>query len=448
MLLRAFSLALLLLSGPAMAAGWALPPDLGYVEPDAIASILGGDDYPVTSGYRTRTEFIDFESYGQQYTQVVVILTPDRPRLHRGRKLVVVGAEPGSEYAMDFLETPEGKEGPGIWLARRGVTFIALTRVGRWNFFDSAGAGSWKDIPLASRMPIFNRQQKAPWTAADFDVKSSSGKPATSGDSDVYRFPKPGSVLYRQMLAATANTYILGYRLAIERALPPPERDRSFLLYWGMSTGGAFLYPLAKSIQPDGYLGWGTSSTGLAYVYRKAREGDFSTAYSPTALRLRERGFDDFRYYTRSLDDETRSRWWQGALKGPRFKSGEDAPMQFNVAALTETALRLWLSDSLPASYRKAGLGVFIQELLEPSFPPAALKQVAILDMNGTLDEAIPPKTVDAHREAMEPYARQYRVARIRDFHHYLFTQDSIKVVGSLWLRYIDSGYFDPGTAR
>jgi hypothetical protein len=24
----------------------------------------------------------------------------------------VVGAEPGSEYAGDFLETPEGKEGP------------------------------------------------------------------------------------------------------------------------------------------------------------------------------------------------------------------------------------------------------------------------------------------------------------------------------------------------
>ena len=448
MRLHAWSLALMLLSGPVLAAGWTLPPDAGHVEPDAIASILGGDDYPVTSGYRTKTEFIDFESYGQQYTQVVVTLTPDRPRLHQGRKLVVVGAEPGSEYAMDFLQTPEGKEGSGIWLARRGVTFIALTRVGRWNFFDPAGAGSWKDIALSSRMPIFNRQQKAPWTAADFDVKSSSGKPATSGDSDVYRFPKPASALYRQMLAATATTYLLGYRLAIERALPPAERERSFLLYWGMSTGGAFLYPLAKSIAPDGYLGWGTSSSGLAYLYRKAREGDFSTAYSQTALRLRERGFDDFRYYTKSLDDETRMRWWQGALNGPRFKSGEDAPMQFNVAALTETALRLWLSDALPASYRKAGLGAFIQDLLEPSFPPAALKQVAILDMNGTLDEAIPPRTVDAHREAMEPYARQYRVARIRDFHHYLFTQDSIKVVGSLWLRFIDSGYFDPGAAK
>ena len=74
---------------------------------------------------------------------------------------------------------------------------------------------------------------------------------------------------------------------------------------------------------------------------------------------------------------------------------------------------------------------------------PAELKQVAILDMNGTRDEAIPPRTVDAHREAMEPYARKYRVARFEDMPHYLFTQDHIKIVGSVWLRFIDSGYFD-----
>jgi len=29
-----------------------------------------------------------------------------------------------------------------------------------------------------------------------------------------------------------------------------------------------------------------------------------------------------------------------------------------------------------------------------------------ILEMNGTKDEAIPPRTVDAHREVMEPHAR------------------------------------------
>jgi hypothetical protein len=119
--------------------------------------------------------------------------------------------------------------------------------------------------------------------------------------------------------------------------------------------------------------------------------------------------------------------------------------MQFGAAALTETAMRLWLSDFLPAEYRRDGLAKFVQEILEPSFPPEALKRVAVLEINGELDEAIPPGTVDAHREVMEPYTRKYRVARVEGLHHYLFTQDSIKVVGSLWLRFIESGYFSAG---
>ncbi len=117
--------------------------------------------------------------------------------------------------------------------------------------------------------------------------------------------------------------------------------------------------------------------------------------------------------------------------------------MQLGAAALTEVALRLWLSDFLPAAYREAGLAALVKDMLEPSLPPAQLKGIAILDMNGTLDEAIPPKTVDAHREVMEPYARKYRVARLEGMHHYLFTQESIKVVGTLWLRFIESGFFD-----
>lgn len=105
--------------------------------------------------------------------------------------------------------------------------------------------------------------------------------------------------------------------------------------------------------------------------------------------------------------------------------------------------MRLWLADWVPASYREGGMAQFVKDILEPSFPPAQLKRVAILDMNGTRDEAIPPRTVDAHREVMEPYARKYRVARLDGYPHYLFTQEHIKVVGSLWLRFIDSGYFD-----
>ena len=418
-----------------------LPPDRGTVPREALAEILAHPPYAESSGYTRRVEMIDFESHGQPFTQVVVVLAPDKPRLHGGKRIVVVGGEPGSEYAGDFLVTPEGKEGPGVWLAKHGVTFVALTRVGRWNFL--APDGSWEGIPVETRMPMFNRAQKSPWTPADYEVKSSGIKGATSGDSAVYRVPKADSPLYRQMLAATPRTYLEGYRLAIERAVPPAERKDTYLLYWGMSTGGAFLYPLAKMLPPDGYLGWGTSSTGLAYVYRRAKSGDFEQPYAHSALRVRERGLDDFTYYTKEMDEATRLAWWKNARKSPRFKSGEDPMMQLGAAALVDVAMRLWLSGFLPARDREVGLAQFVKDMLEPSFPPAELKRIAVLDMNGTKDEAIPPKTVDAHREAMEPYARKYRVARVEGLPHYLFSQEHIAIVGALWLRFIDSGYFD-----
>ena len=434
----------LLLFSAALAAGahaFELPPDRGTVPRATIDAILAADAYPETTGFTRRVEMIDFESFGQPFTQVVVILTPERPRLHRGRRLVVVGGEPGSEYAGDFLETPEGKEGPGVWLAKRGVTFVALTRVGRWNFL--APDGSWAAVPLAQRMPMFSRQQTAHWTPDDYEVKASGLKGATSGDSAVYRIPKPTSALHRQMLAAAPRTYLEGYRLAIERAVPPSERGATFLLYWGMSTGGAFLYPLAKWLPPDGYLGWGTSSTGLAYIYRRAKSGDFQQPYAQSALRVRERGLDDFTYYTKDLDEATRAAWWKQAQRAPRFKSGEDPMMQFGAAALLDTAMRLWLADFLPDSYRRPGFAQFVRDMMEPSFPPAELERVAILDMNGTRDEAIPPRTVDAHREVMEPHAARYRVARVEGFPHYLFRQEHIKVVGTLWLRFVEAGFFD-----
>lgn len=421
---------------------WELPPDKGTLDKEGVAAILAANEYPETSGYRQKIDYIDFSAYGQKFTQVVVTLTPDKPRLHQGKKLVVVGGEPGSEYAMDFVYTAEGKEGPGVWLAKRGVTFVALTRVGRWNFLAPTGDGSWESVPLAERMPIFHRDQKTHWSKSTYEVKD-SGAQASGGDSAIYRIPKEGTDLQKQMLAATANTFIDGYRRGIEHVLPKAERDQSFVLFWGMSTGGSTLFPLAKYYTPDGYLGWGTSSTGLAYVYRRAKNNDYRQLYAQSAVRLRERGIDDFEYYTKELDKETRMKWWQVALKGPRFKSTEDAPMQFGAAALTETALRLWLSDFLPAEYRKDGLGKFVQDILEPSFPPAELKKVAILEVNGTKDEAIPPRTVDLHREVMEPYARKYRVGRIEGMQHYLFTQDSVKVVGTTWFKYIASGYFD-----
>jgi hypothetical protein len=72
-------------------------------------------------------------------------------------------------------------------------------------------------------MPIFNRAQKSHWSAADYEVKVLGSAGSTSGDSAVYRLPKPGTKLYDQMLAATPAHLLKGYQLAIERAVPDRE---------------------------------------------------------------------------------------------------------------------------------------------------------------------------------------------------------------------------------
>ena len=422
--------------------GWDIPPDNGTLGHDGVVEILAGNPYPETSGYRQTIGFIDFTANGQPFTQVVVTLVPDTPRVRNGRKIVVVGAEPGSEYGMDFVTTVEARDGPAVWLAKRGITFVALTRVGRWNFLAPDGDGSWETIPIGQRMPIFSRAQKAPWRASEYEtVRSGATAVQTASVSASTRYPRKGTLLEKQMLAATPAVFVEGYRRALEQAIP--DRAGSFVLFWGMSTGGASLYPLAKRYRPDGFLGWGTSSTGLAYVNNKAEGGDFANIYDRMALRVRERGLEDFEFYTRHIDAGTRARWWRMALKSPRFKSTEDASMMFGAAGLTEHALRLWNTDVLPESTRALGLAAFLHAMLEPSFPPVELATVPVLDLNGTNDETLPPATVDANRRVMERYAKTWRVGRIEGLHHYLFTQDSIKVVGSVWLRYIDSGYFD-----
>ena len=421
--------------------GWDLPPDSGTLGRDAVAEIIAAQPYPETSGYRQTIAFLDFVANGQPFTQAVITLVPDTPRLHNGRRMVVVGAEPGSEYGMDFVRTVEGRDGAAVWLARRGITFVALTRVGRWNFLAPGGDGSWDTIPLEQRMPIFTRTQKMPWPASDYTVESTGAPVRTASVSASTRYPRRGTLLEQQMLAATPAVYVEGYRRALEHAIS--DRAGSFVLFWGMSTGGASLYPLAKHYRPDGFLGWGTSSTGLAYVNTRAEGGDFANVYDRMALRVRQRGLEDFEFYTKHVDADTRARWWRAALKSPRFKSTEDAAMMFGAAGLVEHALRLWNAGFLPPATRAAGLAAFMQAMLEPSFPPAELATVPVLDLNGTSDETLPPATVDANRRVMERYARKWRVGRIEGLHHYLFTQDSIAVVGSVWLRYIDSGYFD-----
>ena len=448
-LARAMAVAALTLAAGGVWAvpAWNLPQDNATFTKAEIAQVLAGNDFPETTQYRQKIDYIDFDSYGRKFTQVVVRLEPERPRLYKGKKIVVVAGEAGSEYGMDFIETVEGKEAMGPWLARRGITFIAPTRVGRWNFLAPDGTGSWKDVPLAERMPIFNRDQKAHWTADDYTSQPVTTT-SSSTASEMMRVPKPGSELYKQMLAANPVTMLTGYRKAIEHVLPPAERKKSVLLYWGMSTGGAFLWPLAKYVTPDGYLSWGTVSTGIAYFNSSARAGNYNWPYEKSVLRVRERGTRDFNFYTRHIPQETKDIWWQNALKNPRFKSVEDSTMFFNSGALGEMAMRLWQEDFLPAEYRKEGIARFVQDYIDVSYPPKELKNAVALELNGTLDEVQTPAVVTAERAIMEPYLAKYQLIGVEDFHHYLFTQDSIKVVGSLWLRFIESGYFDRPTAR
>ena len=98
--------ALFLLSAQTFA--WELPADKATLGKEAIREILNSNAYAETGTFKRDIAFIDFDSHGQKFTQVVVTLTPDKPRLHKGKKLVVVGGEPGSEWAWDFLQTPDG----------------------------------------------------------------------------------------------------------------------------------------------------------------------------------------------------------------------------------------------------------------------------------------------------------------------------------------------------
>jgi hypothetical protein len=197
---------------------WDLPADNATLGRPVITEILAGTEYPETSSYTQRVEFIDFSAHGQTFTQVVITLTPDKPKLRNGRRLVVVGGEPGSEYGMDFVSTVEKRDGPAIWLARRGITFVALTRVGRWNFLAPGNDGSWETIPLDQRMPIFSRSQKTNWARTDYEVKS-SGVAVTSSPSAsaFYRFPKSGTALEQQMLA--------GHAAGISAGIPSRARE-------------------------------------------------------------------------------------------------------------------------------------------------------------------------------------------------------------------------------
>ncbi len=425
----------------AHAAAWDLPADNTTVPEAEVEQILGGKDYPETTGFTRHVDYIDYQANGRTFTQVVMRLEPDTPLMHDGRKVVLAATEEGSSSANGFVETDEGKEGIGVWLAKRGVTFIALNRVGRWNFFAPNRSGTWETIPLDERMPIFSQHQKAYWSKDDY-VLEPAGKTSSSSGSEYVRFPKPGTELYDDMVACTPVAMVDGLETGLRHALPDAERKRSLLLYWGFSTGGALMWPLAERIRPDGYLNWGSSPPGVVYYYGSALGGRWDWPYEHSALRVRGRGRSDFEFYNKRADPATKDERWQRDLREPRFKGVEDPTMFANTAALTEDAMRLYTADFVPADVKAAGFNKIFTDILATTMPGPALRGLPVWDMNGTFDEVYSVPTMQAARDMMRPYVGKHVLIRIEGFNHSIVNRQ-VRVIGPIWLRAIESGYFD-----
>ncbi|SIT40767.1 exported hypothetical protein [Paraburkholderia piptadeniae] len=430
-----------LMTGAAHAFAWNLPADKSTVPEKEVEEILAGRDFPETSGFTKRLEYVDYKSNGVTFTQVVMRLDPDKPLLHDGRKVVLAATEEGSSSANGFIVTDEGKEGIGVWLAKRGVTFIALNRIGRWNFLAPDRTGSWESIPLNERMPIFSQHQTSYWSKDDFTMQP-AGKTSSSSGSEYVRFPKPGTELYKEIVAATPVAMVDGLEAGLRKVLPDSERKHALLLYWGFSTGGALMWPLAERIRPDGYLNWGSSPPGVAYYYGSTVGGRWDWPYEKSALRVRGRGRADFEFYNTHADPQDKDARWQRDLREPRFKAVEDAVMFYNAGSLAEDAMRLYSADFLPAEQKKAGFNKILTDIMATSMPGPALHGLPVWDMNGTLDEVYSPQAMEAARVMMQPYVGKHVLIRVEGLNHSIVNRQ-VRVIGPIWLRAIENGYFD-----
>lgn len=429
---------LLLASG---ARAWELPADRGTIPAAQVDEILASKDFPERGGFSRTLDYVDYTANGMAFTQVVLRLDPEKPLIRNGRKIVLVATEEGSSSANGFIETDEGKEGIGVWLAKRGVTFIALTRVGRWNFLAPNRSGTWETIPLDDRMPIFSQHQATYWSKDDFTAQP-AGNTASSSGSEFVRFPKPGTPLYNAMVAATPVAMVDGLEAGLRHSLSDAERKDSLMLYWGFSTGGALMWPLAERVRPDGFLNWGSSPPGVAYYYGSVVGGRWDWPYEKSAIRVRGRGKADFEFYNKRANPEEKPARWERALKEPRFKGVEDAIMFYNAGALTEHAMRLYTADFLPPDQKKAGFTKILNDIMAVSMPGPALKGLPVWDMNGTFDEVYPPKAMEAARDMMAPYVGKHRLTRIEGLNHSIVDRQ-VRVIGPVWLRAIADGYFD-----
>ena len=406
----------------------------------AIERAAADSNIPYTQDVR----YFDFDGCGKTFTQVALILKPERPLRVNGRKVVLITSEGGSDNGIGFIRDNAGNPGLGPWAANRGITFIQLPRLGRWNFLtkDPLGLGSWADVPLDNRMPVFNRQQKKHWTAEDYITVPAEGISSPT-ESQSCRVPRENSELEEYMIALVPTTSMTGFEIAIRALVPAAERDDTLVLYNGFSTGGAFLWALSKQLPPDGIVGYGMSNFPIAYYWSKAATRNYSWLYDKSAARLRERGARDFKFFNRELPEAERAALWANALHHPRFKSHEDTFMFYNVAALSECVSRLWNSSFLPESVRSKGLSALMQANLDLCFPGPGLGTVRALDLYGTRDEVLKQEVVQSVTTNVGPHCAKYRMAYLDGYHHSIIA-DHVHAYASLWLDAIKSGYCQP----
>jgi hypothetical protein len=423
--------------------GWDTLANGTVLDADLIGKAVRNAAVGADRSFTQNVRYFDFEAYGRAFTQVALMLEPERPLAVDGRRVVLVTSEGGSDNGRAFIQDNAGSDGLGIWLARRGITLIQLCRLGRWNFLSGDPLGSWEDVPLGSRMPVFNRAQLSHWSADDYFTVDAEGVSSPTG-SQHCRVPRPGSELEGYMLALVPRTSIAGFALAINSLVPAAARRDTLLLYYGFSTGGAYLWPLAKELPPDGIAGFGMSNFPISYYSSRAARGQFDWLYDRSASRLRERGTRDFEFFNRDLGEDERAKAWQRAARAPRFKSFEDTFMFFNVAALAETVSRLWNAEFLPERVRLRGFSALMQENLDLCFPSDALGTVRALDLYGTRDEVLTPDVARCAETVVGPYCGRYRMAFLDGYHHSI-AADHAEAFGSLWLDAIGSGYYSPG---
>ena len=128
------------------------------------------------------------------------------------------------------------------------------------------------------------------------------------------------------------------------------------------------------------------------------------------AARARART-DDFEFYTKTIDPPDSGTMVAGRAPFTAIQEHRGAAMCSVRARWPSTVC---VSGNRTCSVRRASRAAMPPSSTQYSKrPPAELQKVAILDLNGTEDETLPPPTVDSNRRVMEPYAKRFRLGRI-----------------------------------